>query len=126
MITCNVHTFNYVLSFEFDLVKKTNLQITLLISVKMSGCLAYAFRSLPRNLAMGVVRGVSRPRKLVHKPRPLRKTIAMGVAYPKSGAESPQPGGCGVCPPSRTKKFPVFIYFNVGRNLHEWAHMRFS
>ncbi|XP_023332730.1 CLIP-associating protein 2 isoform X2 [Eurytemora carolleeae] len=52
---------------------------------------AYAFRSLPRNLAMGVVMGVTRPvrERNVHKPRPLRKAIAMGVAYGKGGETSP-------------------------------------
>ena len=44
-------------------------------------CTAYAFRSLPRNLAMGVVRGVSARPKPGHKPRPLRKSIALGLAY---------------------------------------------
>ena len=38
---------------------------------------------------MGVVRGVARPTKdkLAHKPRPLRKSIASGVAQQGKGAE---------------------------------------
>ena len=51
-------------------------------------CTAYAFRSLPRNLAMGVVRGVSARPKPGHKPRPLRKSIALGLAYAR---KSPGP-----------------------------------
>jgi len=40
---------------------------------------------------MGVIMGVTRPvrERNVHKPRPLRKAIAMGVAYGKGGETSP-------------------------------------
>ena len=79
---------------------------------------AYAFRSLPRNLAMGVVRGVPRgPRnsinkaaRMVHKPRPLRKAIAMGVAYGHGQGKGNDEGVGDSASPGQSVKCPLVPY----------------